>query len=93
MIDQEPLVAFGIPTFNHAHQLREATESLLTQSYRHLRLVFIDDGSTDGTLDILEAYRSADPRIVLVRNEQRLGYIRNAQKGFFEDERRFPEMA
>lgn len=93
MTGQDPLVGFGIPTFNHAHQLREAVESLLTQSYGNLRLVFIDDGSTDDTLDILEAYRKADPRIVVIRNEQRLGYIRNAQKGFFEAERRFPDMA
>ncbi|MEZ5319806.1 MAG: glycosyltransferase family 2 protein [Vicinamibacterales bacterium] len=60
----DPLVSVVIPTYNHARFLAEAIDSLLAQDYPRLEVVVVDDGSTDGTGEILESYRD---RIVFER--------------------------
>lgn len=66
-------------TFNGADYLGEQLESLLAQTLPFHELVVQDDGSTDGTWALLEAFRRAHPerRIRLHRNDARLGYNRN----------------
>ena len=51
---QHALVSVIIPSFNRLHTLRRAIDSVLTQSYSHIELIIIDDGSTDGTSAWLE---------------------------------------
>jgi len=75
-------MAFGIPLYNHAHQLERTIESILTQSFSTFGVVAVDDGSNDGSLKILERYAANDSRLHVVRNEQRLGYTRNAIKAY-----------
>jgi glycosyltransferase involved in cell wall biosynthesis len=53
----EPLVSVVIPTYNHAHFLAQAIDSVLAQDYPHLEVVVVDDGSTDDTGEVLERYR------------------------------------
>ncbi len=45
----DPLVSIVIPTFNYGRFLGDAIESALSQTYRHLELIVVDDGSTDNT--------------------------------------------
>lgn len=51
-----PLVSVIIPTFNGAEFLPAALDSILAQSYPNIEVVVIDDGSTDGTPEVLERY-------------------------------------
>jgi len=53
-----PLVSVVIPSYNHARYLREAIDSILTQDYPRIELIVIDDGSTDGSPEILRGYGS-----------------------------------
>jgi len=53
--------------YNGERYLREAVDSILGQTYGDFEFLIINDGSTDGTRDILESY--ADPRIRLVHQE------------------------
>lgn len=78
----QPRAAFGVPVYNHAHQLEESLESILTQSYRDFCVVAVDDCSTDETSNILARYAARDPRLIHVRNERRLGYTENARKAY-----------
>ena len=51
-----PLVSIVIPAFNAGKYLRFAIDSILSQSYKNIELIVIDDGSTDNTREILESY-------------------------------------
>ncbi len=77
-----PPVVIGAPLYNHANDLPETLESLLTQSYREFRLVCVDDQSSDATEAIVQQYAARDPRIVYVRNPHRLGMIDNWRRAF-----------
>lgn len=53
-----PLVTIVTPTYNQADYLRDTIESVLAQTYPNVEYIVIDDGSTDGTKEILDAYRN-----------------------------------
>ena len=56
-----PLVSIVMPAYNHEKFVGEAIDSVLNQTWQHLELIIIDDGSTDKTADIVKAYD--DPRV------------------------------
>lgn len=66
-----PLVSVLMPAFNAEPYVEAAIWSVLEQTYDHLELVFVDDGSTDGTHAIAARLADADGRIVIVRQENR----------------------
>jgi glycosyltransferase involved in cell wall biosynthesis len=67
----EPLVSVLLPVYNARPYLAAALESILRQDHQRLEIIAIDDGSTDNCLEILERYRRADRRIVIVSRENR----------------------
>lgn len=55
--------------------LRRCIESVLCQTYRNFEFIIVDNGSTDGTKEILEEYQNRDSRIHLIRYEKNeIGY-------------------
>jgi len=50
-----------------------AINSILKQSLKELELIICDDGSTDGTYDLLEEISNKDNRIILLRNQKNMG--------------------
>ena len=54
--ETRPLVSVVIPTYNRCNWLSRAIESVLHQTYSPFELIVVDDGSTDGTPELLEAY-------------------------------------
>jgi glycosyltransferase involved in cell wall biosynthesis len=54
--ETRPLVSVVIPTYNRCNWLSRAIESVLRQTYSPFELIVVDDGSTDGTPELLEAY-------------------------------------
>jgi len=63
-----PKVSVIIPTYNRAHYLKSAVESVLSQEYSDLELIVVDDGSTDGTKALLEGYGD---RLIYSRQERK----------------------
>jgi glycosyltransferase involved in cell wall biosynthesis len=51
-----PLVSVVIPVYNGTNYLREAVDSVLAQTYTHYEIIVVDDGSTDGTWEIIQSY-------------------------------------
>jgi glycosyltransferase involved in cell wall biosynthesis len=51
-----PLISCVVPVFNGERYIREALDSILGQTYRHLEVIVADDGSTDGTAAAVAEY-------------------------------------
>lgn len=49
-----PKVSICVPTYNRKDYLSETFDSILAQTYKDYELVVVDDGSTDGTAEILK---------------------------------------
>lgn len=77
---EEQQITVVIPMYNAARYIRDAIDSILNQTYSDFILLIIDDGSTDESVDIVNAYD--DSRIRLVRNEQNKGLIYTLNRAF-----------
>lgn len=62
VMKKKPLISIVTPTYNRSKFLPEAIDSVLGQTYDNFELLIIDDGSTDDTRVLIEAYQK-DPRI------------------------------
>lgn len=71
-----PAVSVIIPTYNRWPLLKEAVDSVLTQSYDDYELIVVDDGSTDGTVQELIPY--CEHLRVLVQPRHGVAAARNA---------------
>lgn len=69
--EQGTLVSVILPTFNRAGVVKRAIDSVLRQSYRNFELIISDDGSTDGTCDLIRNEYGDIPRLALIRNAHR----------------------
>ncbi|MBQ2383952.1 MAG: glycosyltransferase [Oscillospiraceae bacterium] len=74
-------ISVVMAAFNAEKYLREAMDSILAQTYGDLELIVLDDKSTDGSLQILKEYAAADPRVVVLENEQNMGLTKSLNKG------------
>jgi glycosyltransferase involved in cell wall biosynthesis len=74
-----PRVSVVIPVYNRARYVSTAIDSILAQSLTDFELIVIDDGSTDESCAVVEAY--TDPRIRLIRNERNLGIPATRNRG------------
>lgn len=75
------LVHIVLATYNGEKYLKELLDSLLSQTYTDFDIEVCDDGSTDGTADIIREYRQKDDRIRWHQNEKNLGYVKNFLHG------------
>ena len=76
--NNQPLVSVIMPAYNAERYLEECLESVERQTYRDLEILFVDDGSTDGTLEIARSHAESDPRIrVMTQRNQYAGVARN----------------
>ena len=66
-----PLVSVIMPVFNVESYVAQAVRSILAQTWTDFELIAIDDGSTDGSIAILEANCGDDPRVRIFRQENR----------------------
>ena len=76
---KKPVVAV-VTSFNNAAYYRQNLDSLCTQAYENFRVIYVDDASSDGTGDLVQAYideHQLQDKITLVRNEQNKGALYN----------------
>ena len=61
------MISVVLPSYNRAHILPRAIESILGQTYKDIELIIVDDGSSDNTAEVVGSF--SDSRIVYVRQE------------------------
>jgi glycosyltransferase involved in cell wall biosynthesis len=74
-----PTVSIVMPVYNTANFLRDAIQSILDQTYTDFEFIIIDDGSSDGSLDVLRSFQ--DERILLLSNGINRGLVFTLQRG------------
>lgn len=69
------MVSVVLPTYSRAESglLARAIDSVLGQTFQSFELIVMDDGSTDGTADLLADYTKVDDRVIHVRHENNSG--------------------
>lgn len=76
----QELVSVIVTSYNHAEYLDQRMISLLQQTYGHLEIIVIDDGSTDGSVQVLEKYKKY-PHITIVALAENTGYAHASNLG------------
>lgn len=66
-----PALSVVLPVFNGQRYLAEAIDSILEQTFIDFELIMIDDGSSDDSLRIMEAYEQLDSRVRVITRENR----------------------
>jgi glycosyltransferase involved in cell wall biosynthesis len=82
---RNPLVSVIIPTYNRGWIIKEAIDSVLAQDYRDFELIVVDDGSTDNTPEVLDAYRGT----IKVFRQENKGVSAARNRGIAEASGRF----
>ncbi len=75
-----PKLSVGLPVYNGERYLRQTLDSLLGQEFRDLELIISDNGSSDGTAAICEAYAKADKRVRYYRSNTNQGATWNYRR-------------
>ncbi|MGA1864508.1 MAG: glycosyltransferase [bacterium] len=75
-----PKVSIILPTYNGSNYIRQSIDSCLNQSYKNLELIIVDDGSTDGTSNIINNYN--DSRINFIKIKKNNGLPNALNIGF-----------
>ncbi|WP_181586742.1 glycosyltransferase [Paenibacillus taichungensis] len=73
--NNNPLVSIVMPTYSRMAEgfLKRCIESVLSQTYKNFEFIIIDDGSSDGSQDLITQFASKDNRIVYIRHDINCG--------------------
>ena len=78
-MEHNPLISVIVPVYNVEEFLPKCVDSLLTQTYRNLEIILVDDGTKDNSGEICDAYAARDSRIRVIHKENGgLSSARNA---------------
>lgn len=77
---KKPEVSVITCVYNGEKYLKEAIDSILSQTYTDFELIIVDDCSSDNSRKMLEDYAKADPRIKLIFNKENIGTYASANE-------------
>lgn len=63
------LISLIIPCYNAESTISKCLDSVISQSYKNLEIIIINDGSTDGTYAIINQFQDKDSRIIIINQE------------------------
>lgn len=70
-----------MPSYNHGSYISEAIESVLTQGFKDIELIIVDDGSKDNSEVIIKSYLEKDGRIHTIFHKENMGIARTLNDG------------
>ena len=78
----QPIVTVICVCYNHARFVTEALDSVTHQTYPHVELIVIDDGSTDGSGKVIKRWMANHPDATMILNGKNLGYCKTFNKAY-----------
>jgi glycosyltransferase involved in cell wall biosynthesis len=82
MLNQSPLISVVIPSFNGEKFIKEAIESVISQTYKFWELILVDDGSSDETSNIMLEYSHNYSNIFFHKHDKNSGLPSALNTGF-----------
>lgn len=80
-VEIQPLVSVILPVYNGAKTIRRAVESIIMQTYKNFEFIIINDGSKDGTPEILA---SLDDKRIRILHQDNQGLVASINRGIKE---------
>lgn len=71
--NSQPLVSVIVPNYNHARYLEKRLDSIFNQTYSNIEVIFLDDCSTDNSLEVINQYKDNSHLAQIVVNEKNSG--------------------
>lgn len=68
---RSPFISVIVPVYNTSPYLSECLQSIVTQSFKDIEIICVNDGSTDNSLNILQAFAARDRRIKIISQPNR----------------------
>ena len=87
-----PLVSVIMPVFNGELYLAEAIDSILSQTFTDFELIIVDDGSEDGSAEIIRAYEKRDGRIQFIQLDENVGTADARNSGLWRSNGKYVTM-
>ena len=82
----EPLIHIIVPVFNVEKYLHKCVDSIINQTYKHVRIILVDDGSPDNCPQICDEYAKKDERVIVIHQPNAgLSSARNAGLAYIEN--------
>ena len=75
------LVSVIVPIYNRECLVGKTIDSILNQTYRNVEIIAVNDGSTDGSLEVLKQYSNKHPEKIVVVDQQNAGQVRARNNG------------
>ncbi|MBD5405195.1 glycosyltransferase [bacterium] len=79
--DSSHIVSIIVPVYNKEQYLSRCLDSLISQTYKNIEIICVDDASDDSSLYILKEYAKTDCRIKVLKNDKNMGVGYTRQKG------------
>lgn len=64
-----PKISIVVPIYNVEKYLKQCLDSILNQTFKDIEIICVNDGSTDGSVQILDEYKAKDKRIIVIDKE------------------------
>lgn len=82
MVNAAPLVSIIIPTYNRLQYFQIALESALSQSYKNIEIIVVDDSTNSDTYQLIQSYLQRYPQVHYYHNKKNIGGALNFIKGY-----------
>ena len=63
------LISMIVPVYNVEAYIRRCVDSILEQSYKHIEVILVDDGTPDHSGTICDEYAASDPRVKVIHQK------------------------
>ena len=84
---KEELISCIVPVYNVEEYLNQCIESIVTQTYKNIEIILIDDGSTDASPEICDNWKRKDERIIVIhKKNEGVSVARNIGLGYKKGE-------